>query len=322
MKPGAELTVSEVRGVFEKLGHLDVVRVSGGEPFLREDIEGVVDAIMAVSRPLVLHVTTNGSLPDRVEPFASRFRQPKRLSIMVSLDGHRDVHDANRGADVTYDTAFDTIRRLVRLRRSRGIDVSVNYTVISPTSVEDAIRVRGELSALGVDMHIVLAYSGSATYDLRLRGKRADHLIVPSGYPLHPDLVGADVIGLVERELSSARTLSSRLRRMGKVYYLQGLLARLRRDPQPRPNPKCVELRSHVRIMPDGSVPVCQFNGETVGNLNTASREDVLNSPAATRARSWVDACSGCWAECEVIPSAIYSGDLLIRRRPRSPPRQ
>jgi MoaA/NifB/PqqE/SkfB family radical SAM enzyme len=113
-----------------------------------------------------------------------------------------------------------------------------------------------------------------------------------------------------------AQTLSSRIRRIGKVYYLEGLLARLHHEPQPRPRPKCVELRSHVRVMPDGSVPVCQFNGELVGNLKTASRAEVLNGPDATRARSWVDACGGCWAECEVIPSAIYSGDLLFRRRP------
>jgi len=320
MKPGAELTVPEVADVFEKLGGLDVVRVSGGEPFLRDDLEQVVDAIMKASHPLVIHVTTNGSLPDRIEQFASRFQRPRRLSIMVSLDGHRDAHDANRGAAVTYDVALDTVRRLVRLRRSRKLDVSVNYTVISPKSVEDVGRVRAELAAWGVDMHVVLAYSGSATYDLRLRGKCADHLIVPVGYPLHPDLAGADVIGLIERELVLARTLSSRLRRIGKVYYLKGLLARLRHDPQPRPNPKCVELRSHIRIMPDGSVPVCQFNGESVGNLKTGSLADVLNGPAASRSRRWVDACSGCWAECEVVPSALYSGDLLFRRRPASPP--
>jgi hypothetical protein len=27
--------------------------------------------------------------------------------------------------------------------------------------------------------------------------------------------------------------------------------------------------------------------------------------------REWVDACSGCWAECEVMPNAIYSGDII-----------
>ncbi len=287
---------------------------------MRDDLEDVVDAIMKASNPLVMHITTNGSLSERVERFATGFRQPRRLFIMVSLDGHRDVHDANRGRDVTYDVALETVKRLVHIRRSRKIDVSVNYTVISPESVDDAHRVRAELAPLGVDMHVVLAYSGSATYDLRLRGKRAEHLIVPSGYPLHPDLAGADVIGLVERELLLARNLASRARRIGKVYYLKGLLSRLRHEPHPRPSPKCVELRSHVRIMPDGSVPVCQFNGETVGNLKTASLAHVLHGPDATRARRWVDACSGCWAECEVIPSAIYSGDSLLRRRSPAPP--
>jgi MoaA/NifB/PqqE/SkfB family radical SAM enzyme len=319
MKPGDELSVADIATVFAKLGRLDVVRVSGGEPFLRQDLEDIVGAIMRASNPLVVHVTTNGSLPDRVEQFAARFRQPRRLSIMVSLDGHRDVHDANRGAHVTYDVALATVQRLVRLRRSRKLDVSVNYTVISPQSAEDADRVRAELASMGVDMHVVLAYSGSATYDIRLRGKRAEHLIVSSGYPLHPDLAETDVAALIKRELVLARTLSSRIRRIGKVYYLEGLLARLRHEPHPRPNPKCVELRSHVRIMPDGSVPVCQFNGESVGNLKTASRAEVLGGPESNRARSWVDACSGCWAECEVIPSAIYSADLLVRRRPTAP---
>ena len=32
----------------------------------------------------------------------------------------------------------------------------------------------------------------------------------------------------------------------------------------------------------------------------------------ATRAsRGWVDRCPGCWAECEVVPNAIYTGDVL-----------
>src|SRR5581483_5214659 len=37
MRPGPELTLEEVRRVFEKLSPLDAVRLSGGEPFLRTD---------------------------------------------------------------------------------------------------------------------------------------------------------------------------------------------------------------------------------------------------------------------------------------------
>jgi Fe-coproporphyrin III synthase len=311
MKPGRELTADEVARMFTKLGRLDVVRVTGGEPFLRSDLVEVVNAIQRASRPLVLHVTTNGSMPETIEAFANQFQKPRRLSIMVSLDGHRDEHDASRGAEVTYDVALETVRRLAAVRARRGIDVSVNYTVISSQSVADTSRVRADLAAMGVEMSIVLAYSGSATYGIRLRGKRAEELIIPGGYPLHPALAGTDVEGLVGEEMRIARALASRTRRIGKQYYLRGLLARLRGEANPQPHPRCVAVRSHIRLLPDGSVPVCQFNGETVGNLHTQSLDEVWDGQKARDARGWVDRCTGCWAECEVIPSAIYSGDLL-----------
>jgi MoaA/NifB/PqqE/SkfB family radical SAM enzyme len=312
MKPGTELSPAEVATVFAKIGRLDVVRLTGGEPFLREDLLDVAEAVAKASRPRVLHLTTNGSFPDRVAAFAQGFSAPRRLAFMVSLDGHREEHDANRGKEVTFDTALETVRRLVALRPRLGIDVSVNHTVISGRSLEDSDRLRAELAPLGVDVQSVLAYADSAMYGLKLRGKRAEHLIVPAGYPLHPKLAGSDVVGFVERELARTRTMGP-LRRLGKRYYLRGLLARLRGGTGPAsPRPRCVALRSHVRLLPDGRVPVCQFNTEAVGNLSKESFSDVWRGAAAERSRAWVDACPGCWAECEVMPSAIYTGDLVV----------
>ncbi|HEY4394497.1 MAG TPA: radical SAM protein [Polyangia bacterium] len=308
VKPGRELTPAQVDEVFAKVGRLDVVRITGGEPFLREDLLDVVRAVIARSDPFVLHVTTNGSFPDRVAAFVDALQREghgERLAFMVSLDGMPEEHDQNRGDDVTFDTAVETIRRLV----GRGVRVAVNHTVISPRSLEDNTAIRDTLRPLGVDVHSVLAYSDSAMYSIKLRGTRAEHLIVPRGYPLHPSLAEADVIGFVERELAEAEKLRWR-ERVGKRYYLRGLLARLRGEERPSPHPKCVALRSHLRLLPDGRVPVCQFNTETVGNLATDAFDEVWGSPAAEKARAWVDACPGCWAECEVIPSGIYTGDI------------
>jgi MoaA/NifB/PqqE/SkfB family radical SAM enzyme len=310
MKPGTELTPADVSRVFEKLGRLDVVRLSGGEPFLREDFFEVAEAVMGASRPKVLHITTNGSFTDRVVSFVERFSRPRRLSFMVSFDGHREEHDASRGEKVTYDTALETVRRLVALR-SKGIDVSVNHTVISKQSLEDSERLRAELAPLGVDVQSVLAYAESSMYAIKLRGKRAEHLVVPDGYPLHPRLAGADVVGFVENEIARLPAVKSAARRLGKRYYLRGLLGRLRGDASPQPKPPCVALRSHIRLLPDGRVPVCQFNTETVGDLTKQSLEDLWNHPTTRQSRAWVDACPGCWAECEVMPSAIYTGDVL-----------
>jgi MoaA/NifB/PqqE/SkfB family radical SAM enzyme len=312
MKPGTEMTPGDVAGVFAKLGRLDVVRLSGGEPFLRGDLLDIAEAIARASRPRVLHVTTNGSFPEKVEAFAEAFSAPRRLAFMVSFDGHREAHDASRGANVTYDLAMETVRRLAALRGRRKIDVSVNHTVISAQSLGDSARLRGELAGLGVDVQSVLAYSESSMYGIKLRGKRAEHLLARSGYPLHPALSGADTVGFVRGELRRTAGMADPLRRLGKRYYLRGLLARLEGDPAPA-RPPCVALRSHVRLLPDGRMPVCQFNTEIVGDLTRQSYEEIAQHPKTREQRAWVDACAGCWAECEVMPSAIYTGDLLRR---------
>jgi hypothetical protein len=63
--------------------------------------------------------------------------------------------------------------------------------------------------------------------------------------------------------------------------------------------------------LPDGRVPVCQFNTETIGSLLDQSLEELWGSDQALASRGWVDRCPGCWAECEVIPNAVYTGDML-----------
>jgi MoaA/NifB/PqqE/SkfB family radical SAM enzyme len=309
--PGEEMTPAEVADVFRKIGRLDVVRLSGGEPFVRKDMLAIAEAVQRAARPFVLHITTNGSLTSRVIDFVENFSQPRRLRFMVSFDGLAEEHDRNRGKGVSFDKAITTVRELAARRESHGIEVSANHTVISPQSMEDNVGLRKTLGELGVEVHSVLAYAESSMYGLEVHGQKADHLIVPTGYPLHPDLAEADAIGFVERELAEVETYDNRFLRWGKRYYLRGLLARLRGESDPKPKPRCVALRSHIRLLPDGSVPVCQFNTEKVGNLRRQSFDDVWHNGTTAPARAWVDGCPGCWAECEVMPNAIYTGDIL-----------
>lgn len=315
MKPGAELTPAQVAVVFRKLGRLDVVRLTGGEPFLRADLPEIVEHVLAISKPAVLHISTNGSLPDRAVELVRQCSTPRRLRFMVSFDGLAAEHDRNRGDQVTFALARETVRRLAALRREYGIQVSVNHTVISPRSLDNNAGLRAIMDELGVEVHSVLAYADSAMYGDKLRGRKAEHLIAPAGYPLHPGLGSADVRGFVRRELERTRRSRDLVLRWGKRYYLRGLSARLsvsgNGQPSPRPRPRCVALRSHVRILPDGGVPVCQFNTETVGNLLHEPIEAVWGGARAVSSRRWVDACPGCWAECEVMPNAIYTGDML-----------
>ena len=187
----------------------------------------------------------------------------------------------------------------------------MNHTIISPRSLADAEGLRARFAPLGIDVQPVVAYEASATYDLALQGQKAEHLLRQDGYPLHHSLDVAETLAFLERSLADLSFLRDRATRVAKRYYLSGLAARLRGGRGARPRPRCVALRSHLRLLPDGSVPVCQFNGERVGRLRDQSVAAVWNGSPARAARAWVDACTGCWAECEVLPNALYSADAL-----------
>jgi MoaA/NifB/PqqE/SkfB family radical SAM enzyme len=76
------------------------------------------------------------------------------------------------------------------------------------------------------------------------------------------------------------------------------------------PNPPCVALNAHLRLFPNGDVPTCQFNTKKAGNLRQQSFEELWFGAKTEVQRDWVRKCPGCWAECEVLPSAIYTGEL------------
>jgi MoaA/NifB/PqqE/SkfB family radical SAM enzyme len=310
MPRGVELTPAQVQHMFGKLGSLDAVRLSGGEPFLRADLLELAEAVMSASTPGVLHVTTNGSFPDRIERFARQFSRPRRLHVMVSFDGMPSVHDASRGRKVSFERALASVDALARLR-PLGVGVSVNHTIISRRSLRDHAPLAALMAERGVDTQWVLAYSASSMYAQPRRGKRAEDLVLARGYPLHPELDAPESLDFAREQLNQLGHIRSPLLRLGKRYYLEGLVARLAGEEAPRPKPKCVALRSHLRLLPDGTVVVCQFNTERMGNLFEQSLDEIWHAPRTKSSRAWADACTGCWAECEVMPNAIYSGDLV-----------
>ena len=53
------------------------------------------------------------------------------------------------------------------------------------------------------------------------------------------------------------------------------------------------------------------FNARIVGNLVHQDWESITEGKDGREARAWVRACAGCQAECETLPSALYSGALL-----------
>ena len=79
-KPSPEdLTIEEIERIFRELPTLDLVRLSGGEPFARGDLLEIARLAQDLLRPIQLHITSNGFLTDRIIRFlrtAPKARSP------------------------------------------------------------------------------------------------------------------------------------------------------------------------------------------------------------------------------------------------------
>lgn len=302
-----DLNLQEIEGIFDQLPQLDAIRLTGGEPFVRRDLLDIAHLAQDKLNPLILHVTTNGFLTDRIVKFCEERKQDVPLSLLVSVDGMKDKHNAVRGHEKAWDFIVETLETLAPRQKELRIHLAVNQTIVDAEGVEHYKRLRDFLKPLGVRNNVVMAYDVSATYNMEDAIEVAPTQIgefATFGEFTHEHL--KELFDEIEKDLPSYRFLD----RIAKKYYLLGIRNRLLGDVGV-PNPKCVALNSHLRLFPDGRVPTCQFNTNAVGNLRDKKFADLWESANVQKQREWVRKCPGCWAECEVLPSAIYTGDLL-----------
>jgi MoaA/NifB/PqqE/SkfB family radical SAM enzyme len=307
MPPTENLWLNEIASIFDQLPRLDAVRLTGGEPFLRKDLGEIARLAQGKLRPILLHITTNGLLTDRIVRFCEDRDKRILLQLLISIDGVGAKHNRVRGIPSAWTRVMETIRALAPRQRALHVRLGVNQTIVDAEGAEHYRRLRELLRPHGVLNNAVMAYEASATYnvergiDVTPRSIGEFNTFGKLGDECLPKLLDA-----VQRDLKELPWHE----RIAKRYYWQGIRNRLLAN-EGKPNPKCVALNSHLRILPNGDVPTCQFNGKTLGNLREQSFHEIWRSEKAAHLRRWVRRCPGCWAECEVLPNAVYTLDVL-----------
>lgn len=306
-KPQNELNAREAQNIFSSFPHMDFVRLTGGEPFLRNDLPEIVHSIDKHLKPLFLHITTNGLLEERIVRFCREYAPDSPLCLLVSVDGMKKRHDKIRGIPGAWDQVMSTLSALAPLRKKRKLKLAVNQTIVDAEGIQEHRLLNTYLKRLEIPVHAVMAYDASATYHT------ADEVNVG---PAHSGLFTTfgvfscrqitDLLREIDGDLKKERFIQ----RIAKNYYWRGVRNRLL-GGQGDPNPSCVALNSHLRILPNGRISTCQFNSKVVGDLRDESLEKIWSGQKIQMQRKWVQNCPGCWAECEVLPNAVYSGDLL-----------
>ena len=136
-----ELTLNEIDKLTKNLGKsLLNVNLTGGEPFARKDITEVAKLYMKNTTIQSIYVTTNASLPDRVENFAKTITDlDKRieLTFQISIDDLPEEHDRVRKIKNLFSSCIDTYQRLLKMDDRINPVVSITVTHENCDSIEN-----------------------------------------------------------------------------------------------------------------------------------------------------------------------------------------
>ena len=127
-----ELSLEEIDKLTKNLGKsLLNVNLTGGEPFARKDIIDIAKSYLRNSTVQSIYITTNASLPDRIEKFAkeiSSFSPETELSFQISIDDFPENHDRVRKVKNIFNNCIETYKILKNLGPKINPVVSITVT--------------------------------------------------------------------------------------------------------------------------------------------------------------------------------------------------
>ena len=150
-----ELTIDEIEKIFKSLGHVYIFNISGGEPFLRQDLPHIVDLACRYLTPAVIHIPTNAIAVDIVEKktreildIIKKINQGIQLTVKPSLDHVGERHDNIRGVKGNFNKVVDLFHRLKDMKSEYpNLHVELG-TIISSWNVNDI----EEISRFAIEM--------------------------------------------------------------------------------------------------------------------------------------------------------------------------
>jgi MoaA/NifB/PqqE/SkfB family radical SAM enzyme len=130
-RPVKELTAEEIRKIASGLGRFETLQLSGGEPFLRDDLSKICEIFVNRSGVENIHIPTNGLLPEKIyaetEKIA-RISSGTKVLLCCAMDGLGDRHDAIRGVEGNFEKLLKTVELLKQLERKHA---NFSFTVLT-----------------------------------------------------------------------------------------------------------------------------------------------------------------------------------------------
>ncbi len=271
-RPEEEISLDTIR----KLPPMYFTNITGGEPFIREDLKDIVRELYKKSDRIV--ISTNGFFTDQIVELCREF---PNVGIRISIEGLEETNNAIRGLEDGFNRGYTTLKRL----REMGMtDVGFGMTV-QDRNAADLVPLYDISDELG--MEFATASLHNSFYFVESNNIIHDRLMVAENFE-----------ALVNRLLKSRSP-----KKWFRAYFNHGLINYIFSRKRLLP---CDMSFDTFFIDPYGDVMPC--NGtkekEVMGNLNHQTWEELWNSPAAEAVRGKVRCCDrNCWMIGSVSPA-------------------
>lgn len=272
--------------VMAKLPDMFYLNITGGEPFVRQDMPEIIELMRKKTRRIV--ISTNGYFTDRIVSLCKKYPD---IGIRISIEGLPKTNDAIRQIPDGFDRG---LRTLLELRAMGLKDIGFGMT-LQDMNCKDLVPLYHLAKALGYEF-------ATATLHNSHYFCKHDNVIKDK------ETVYREFERLIVELLKSTK-----VKEWLRAYFNYGLMNYIAGNPRFLP---CEMGEAGFFLDPYGDVLPC--NGMTekqpMGNLRTQSWEDIWNSQRAQDVRGMVRACKKhCWMMGSAAPAILQrpAGPLL-----------
>jgi Fe-coproporphyrin III synthase len=131
-RPG-DMTFSQIERVSQTMPPVTDLWLSGGEPMLRRDLAGIIDAFVQRNGVRRVIIPTNGLVRTRTFEIVDGAlgRHPElELYLNIALDGYGQTHDRIRGVPGNWEKTLDCIRALYPLKEKYADRFRLNVNTV------------------------------------------------------------------------------------------------------------------------------------------------------------------------------------------------
>lgn len=259
---------------YERYPNVKFLNITGGEPFLREEIEDIVRIVRPKAERIC--ISTNGYFTDRVVALAEKF---PNLGFRISLEGLPAANDELRGIKDGFDHG---LRTLLTLRRMGIKDIGFGITA-SDRNSKDIL----ELYELAKGLNLEFATA-----------------CVHNGFYFHKDdnsVQKKEEVSESFRQLIRELFKTKRLKNWGRAYFNHGLINYVNGGERLLP---CAMGEDIFMLDPFGDIYPCNVLQESMGSIKDSTFEEIWNSPRAAEVRQNARKCGkNCWMIGSVSPA-------------------